>query len=197
MNCSASSSSSSVVTPGRTCSPISSRVSTTTRPAFSIFSISAGDLRMITVVSEVWRSSPRLHVLECVLDLGENFVDRTVAADRDDVAARPVVLDQRLGLLVVDAQPVVDRLGRVVVAAFEPRSLEQPAARDFVRDLQREDDVELAADLPQHLVERLRLCIVARKAVEDEAVLRIVLLQTFADQLDHQIIGNEVAAVVD
>src|SRR5207245_423445 len=123
MNCSASSSSYSVVTPGRTCSPISSSVSTTTRPAFSIFSISAGDLRMITVVSGVWRSSPRLNMLECVLDLGEHFGDGTVAADRDDVAASPVVLDQRLGLLVVDAQPVVDHLGRVVVAAFETRSL--------------------------------------------------------------------------
>ena len=49
----------------------------------------------------------------------------------------------------------------------------------------------------EHLVERLGLNGGPRKAVEDEARFGVGLLEPVADQLDHEVVGDEVAAVVD
>src|SRR6266542_103535 len=111
MNSSASSSRSCVVTPGRTCSPSSSSVCTTTRPARSICSISCVLLRMMAI-----------DLLQALLDLTVHGVDRAVGVDADHVAvARAVVLDQRLRLVVIQSETPLDRLGGVVGAAFLAR----------------------------------------------------------------------------
>ena len=58
-------------------------------------------------------------------------------------------------------------------------------------------DVDLAAELAEELVERLGLRHRAREAVEDEAADRVAAREPVADQADHQLVGDEVAAVVD
>src|SRR5439155_20721371 len=52
-------------------------------------------------------------------------------------------------------------------------------------------------DLGQHRVQGLRLRHRSRKAVHDEPLLRIVLLEPIPDQLDHEVVGDEVAALED
>ena len=98
MNFSASASSSSVRTPGLMCSPTSASVSATTSPAFAICSTSAGDLRMIIAPPQR---------LERGLDLGEHLVDRALGVDHDERRARAVVLDERLGLGVVELEALL------------------------------------------------------------------------------------------
>src|SRR5919197_32729 len=93
--------------------------------------------------------------------------------------------------------PAPNRLRRVVRPPLERRALAQPLDRDLVGNLELEDEVELPVDLPQHRVQRLGLDEGAREAVEDEAVLRVRGREPVADQLDHEVVGNEAAAVVD
>jgi hypothetical protein len=62
-----------------------------------------------------------------------------------------------------------------------------------VRHLELEDDVDGAAELAEHLVERLCLCEVARVAVEDEAGNRVSPVETIADERDRDLVGNELA----
>jgi hypothetical protein len=57
--------------------------------------------------------------------------------------------------------------------------------------------VEAAAELPHHAVQGLGLRDRAREAVEDEAVLGVGMREPVADQVDHQIVGDEPAGVVD
>src|SRR6266545_1792978 len=116
MYSSASSSSSCVVTPGFTCSPSSCSVSTTTRPARSICSISAVLLRMMAI-----------DLLQTLLNLTVYRLDGLLCMDPDDVAmARAVVLDQRLGLVVVEREAAPDGLGRVVRAFLLVGALQNP-----------------------------------------------------------------------
>ena len=81
------------------------------------------DLRMITP-----RAFP-CRTLERVVDLVEDLVDGAVGVDADDVRlVRAVVLDERRGLPVVELEPPLDRLRRVVGAALLRRAAEQPLA---------------------------------------------------------------------
>ena len=98
---------------------------------------------------------------------------------------------------VVEPQPLVDRLGRVVGAALLGRAPEHPLDAHLVGELELEDDVEVAADLAQHLLERLGLRHRAREAVEHEALARVLVAEPLADQRDHQVVGHELARVVD
>src|SRR5919201_362275 len=109
MNSSASRSSSVIGMPGRRLSPISPSVSATIWPARAIPSISSRDLRMIISTSFNCR-----YALERFLDLGEDFVDRLLCVNSDEISRRAVVLDERLGLLVVELEPLRDRLAGVV-----------------------------------------------------------------------------------
>src|SRR5712691_10861297 len=193
MNSSAMRSSSPVVTPGCTCSSMSAIVSATSSPARAIPSISCCDLRMIIAGS----GSRNRNLFECLLDLGEDLVLGAVPVDRDEIVARAVVVDQRLRLTMVVLEPRADHLRRVVHAAFDLCAAGQPFERNRVRDLQREDDAERPSDLREQCVKRFRLHRRTRKAVEDEAVLGVRLSEAHADQLDHQLVGDEVAAIVN
>jgi len=107
------------------------------------------------------------------------------------------MLDERLCLAVVELEARADSLGRVVRAAFLAGSLEQALDADLVRDLEREDHGQLAADLAQCRVERVGLRRRARKAVQHESGSGVGLLEPFADQLDHDLVGNQPAGLVD
>ncbi len=154
-------SSSAIEMPGSSRSSSSASVSATTAPAAAISSISRALLRMITRRPPV---SP-----ERVLHLGVDLGDRPLAVQRDQLAERAVVLDDRLGLLVVDAEPLGDHVRRVVGAVLLGRAHEHPLRRHLVAQVEEEDGIELPADLGERLVERLGLGEVAREAVEHEA----------------------------
>src|SRR5690349_20487223 len=105
-------SSSSMVTPGSRCSATIPSVSWTSSPARATPSISCTDLRMIMPPPP---SSPGLNLVERLGDLVEDALDRAVGMDADHVAARrAIVLDERSRLGLVQVEPPLDRLGRVV-----------------------------------------------------------------------------------
>ena len=71
-----------------------------------------------------------------------------IGVDADDVpAGRPVVLDERGGLALVDLQPLADRIGRVVGPVLLGRALRIRSSSTSRRHLELEDDVEVAAEL--------------------------------------------------
>src|SRR3712207_2396127 len=103
MNFSAASSSCLVVTPGRTMPSSSRWQRTSTSPAAAILSISAGDLRTIIgrrSLDLVLESEGRDGRAQVVVDLR----GRPRPVDALEQPLLVVVLDDRLGLLVVDAQ---------------------------------------------------------------------------------------------
>src|SRR4051794_23327270 len=110
-------SSSAVVTPGRTASRSSSSVSPTTTPARRIRAICSGDLISIALRSRnIGLSAVRLQGVDRPL---RDLVDAPLGLDRPQQVAVAVVLDERRSLLVVDLEPVTDRLRLVVVALKE------------------------------------------------------------------------------
>src|SRR5215211_4132555 len=199
MKRSAASSSSAVVTPGRALRRSMSWQRTSTRPAAAIFSISSGLLRMIAIGYlelrlETEGRERRPHV---VVDL----LRRPRAVEAAQEALVLVVLDQRLGLLVVDGESVADRLRLVVVPLDQPRAVlvadavvlrgveldvvdvlvlhaDPPPGQApdhlLVRDVDQEGGGQRAPVLPEGPVEHLRLLGRARKAVEQESVLALV-----------------------
>ena len=101
-------------------------MSATTRPARAIVSISASDLRI-----DHWRVEARL---EDFLYLGEDVVDGSLGVDTYEYASRAVVLDDRLGLLVEDLEPVPDDLGGVVRAPLLESAHVEPLDGELVRE---------------------------------------------------------------
>ena len=165
MNASAIRSSSTVVTPGSSRSPTCAIVSATSAPARAIFSISAALLRMIT------RPRPRRAGRARPRSRRRPRRSSARRASGDELPRRPVALDHRLGLLVVDREPACDHLRRVVRAALlERRARASAPSRRSSESSKQEHGVERPADLGEHRVERLRLGEVAREAVEHEPV---------------------------
>src|SRR5579875_3813300 len=126
MNFSAAWSSSPVLTPGRILPASRFIVLTRMSPAAAIRSISSGLFLMITACSEtvgrldvILQPQGRDHGSDVVVHLG--LLARPV-----DAAHQPplvVVVDERLCLIMVDAQPVLDDLWLVVVALDQPRAV--------------------------------------------------------------------------
>src|SRR3954471_12682581 len=197
MNFSAASSRSAVVTPSRTFAASSSRVLTRISPAAAMRSISSGVFLTITarlrleLVLEPERGDRRADV---VVDLGR----RAGAVEAPEQAALLVEGNQLGRLVVVDAEALAHRLGLVVVALDELRAvlvtdalvlgrvevdvvdvarlLAHAAAGDpfddlLVRRLDEQHRGQPVSEILERAVERLRLLGVARKAVEQEAVL--------------------------
>src|SRR5688572_17131173 len=141
MLASASVSSSSVLTPGRTAARSSSRVSPTSRPATRIRSICSGVLisiprsRNATVLR---RPSALGDDVESVEDAGGHLVDLADPVDLDQDAALAVDPDERLGLLGVDLLAPADDLFGVIGTAVGLRALQQ--ALDELLGVDREHD---------------------------------------------------------
>src|SRR5919197_2688138 len=135
--------------------------------------------------------------LERFFELTPHGLDRPLRVQRHELSGDAVVLHDRLRLGVVDLEPPLDHLGRVVVAALEPRALERPLDADRVGDVEEEDRVERLADAREHLVERPRLRQVAREAVQHEPLDGVGLAQPLPDQRDRQLVGDELAGGED
>ena len=112
---------------------------------------------------------------------------------RHELPGRPVALDDRLGLLVVDREAPGDRVRLVVATPLLGRPAGDPLERDLVGDVEEEHRVERAADLGEHLVELLGLGQVPREPVEHEAVRCVELRRALADERDGQLVGDELA----
>src|SRR5581483_5391649 len=93
-------------------------------------------------------SSSHRHLLERLADLREYLLDRPLGVDSDHVRLlRPVVLDERRRLLLVDPEAALDRLRSVVGAVLLHGPLQQPREQRLaVGDLEVEDDVEVAGE---------------------------------------------------
>src|SRR3954453_878001 len=127
MNFSAALSSSPVVTPVRALPRSMFRQRASTRPAAAMFSISSGVFRTITEDSLVAANR-----LELVLEpqRGEGGTDVVVHLARRSLAVEGaqhvlllVAVHERLRLVVVDLETVLDGLGLVVVALHELRAV--------------------------------------------------------------------------
>src|SRR3954452_21136067 len=215
MDSSATASRSAVVMPGVTAALSFSRVRPTTSPASRISAISSSVLIWINVASLSERT-------ECGERPLRHVVDGTHRVDAHEYAGLGVVAHQRCRLLVVDLEPVTDRLRLVVVAleqlatadvthTLRRRRVEvqmpdvsaapagtpsgQPPDHLVVVDHELQDHVEGRPPVEQHVVERLCLRHVAREAVEQEALAGVVLLESCDDHSDRDLVRNEVAGV--
>src|SRR5215218_8319217 len=112
MNFSAAASSSPVVTPGRILPASRSIVLTRIAPAAAILSISAGDFLMIMASETFFEAQSGEGRADVVMDL--DLVLRPV--EPPEQAAVVVVVDQRLGLLMVGLESLLDLVGLVVGA---------------------------------------------------------------------------------
>ena len=153
-------------------------------------SISRFDLRMII--------EPASTCVEHALDLLVDLLDRPARVDADEDSLGEVVGDERLGLLAVDlASAVRIDLGCVVAAAFAfaPRD----AGRRTASSSSSWSSSTASSRRPisrSIVVERLGLRDRPREAVEHEAVGRVGPRQPLADERDHEVVRDEVAAVV-
>ena len=82
--------------------------------------------------------------------------------DPDEVAEQPVVGDERLGLAVVELEPLLDRLGRVVRPPFLLGAPMQALECHVVRDLQLEDDVESGRPISASIESSASACVIVR-----------------------------------
>src|SRR5688500_18197431 len=120
MKRSAARSSSPVVTPGRTLPASRSIVRTRMSPARAILSISAGLFLMIMALQALFEAERRVGGPDVVVDLGR----AARAVEPPQQPALLVVVDQRLGLLVVGGEPLAHLVRVLVLAAGQrPRAL--------------------------------------------------------------------------
>src|SRR3954470_11548055 len=197
MKRSAAWSSSSVVTPGRTLPASRSMVRTRMSPARAMLSISAGVFLMIMGSEPFFEPERREGGPDVVVDLGR--AARAVEAPQQ--ALLLVVVDQRLGLLMVGRQALLHRPGLVVLAQLERAAAEvahplglrrveghvldvavralaaagQPLHHDVVGRGHVERGGQTAVEPLELLVQGVGLCVVAREAVEQEAVVALLL----------------------
>jgi hypothetical protein len=80
-------------------------------------------------------------------------------------------------------------------AALADPAAGQPPDGLVVGHVDEQDGRELAAELRQRLVERLRLGDRAREPVEQEAVAGLVALHALEDDADDDVVGDELAPV--
>ena len=131
-----------------------------------------------------------------------------------------VVVDDRHGLLFVELEPAVDRFLGVVVALHDASAARvagpvdlgrkvhvvhalaalahapagEPVEHDVAGHVEVDREVERAT--VENAVELLRLMQRARESVEDEAVAeRAAGREALLDHADHDLVGNELAAV--
>src|SRR4051812_15641074 len=115
MNSSATASSSSVVTPGRTASRTRCTAAARIRPPSAISSISRALLSWITVCRP-----PSSSAGQRTERAGGHVLHRAHRVDDGDLGAMLLVpVEHRACLLVVDGQPVADRLGLVVLPSYQ------------------------------------------------------------------------------
>src|SRR5262245_26932787 len=112
MNFSAAWSSSSVVTPARAFEASIFRQRTRTSPEAAVRSVCSGVLRLTIRYTALDRLVPlQTHRRQRAADLLRHLVGRPLAVEPAQHAAMVVVVDQRLGLLVVGLQALANHVG--------------------------------------------------------------------------------------
>src|SRR3954449_648271 len=155
MTCSASASSSPVLTPGRAAAETAASVRATSAPAARIASISPGLLSSMSRPRQramTARTPPRAlrvttgpsRLRQRAQEPLEHLVDGADGVDAHQL--RAVVVEQGCGLVAVDLLPVADDVLGVVVAP----AAEQPLDDDLVGHRELDDGVERHAQLVQH-----------------------------------------------
>src|SRR6478735_6087031 len=149
-----------VLTPGATAARPAAMASASNRPAARIACSSPRDLSWIVSAMDSRHrllaeglARPRLHL-----------VDAADAVDGHQLVG--VVVEQRLGLLVVQLQPPADRLGGVV----GPAPGEHPIQQHAVRDLEQQHLVDVLVALDQDLAQLVGLDHGPWETVEEEAL---------------------------
>src|SRR5260370_755755 len=117
----------------------------------------------------------------------------TLGLSGSGTPAASIVLARGRGPRMVLMPPLHDRLGGVVVPAFELGPMQEPVDEHSLRDVQGDDEVDLAAQLQQHPVELLRLLGGPGKAVEQHTRPRVAAPQPALDYAVDQLVGDEVA----
>src|SRR5215211_324036 len=152
-----------------------------------------------------------------------DLIRRLAAVDAIEDPPILVIVDQQLGLLPVLSEPVLDHLRLVVLADDQPAAVDvtdplllgwveidvvdvarvllagappaEPADDFLLRDLDQQRRGHLAMELSHLRFERLRLGHRPGKAVEDEPVGGLLLLQPLRDHADDHLVGGQVAPV--
>src|SRR5215217_334780 len=133
-----------------------------------------------------------------------------------------VVAHERLGLLVIGAEPPANHLGLVVIAELKPRAADVTHALVLrgielhVKDVaflhahtataEAPDDLlvwnidhdrggELTSELTKFRIERLALSDRPGESIEDEPVGGLIAGHSLGDQADHHLIGHQVTLV--
>src|SRR5207253_2241645 len=128
------------------------------------------------------------------VNLPGNLLDGHHPVDRGQLPTLGIIVDQRLGHRAVARQPLRQHFRGIVDSHFLAARLHLGDARlDAVQkraliDAQFDHGVELDVLLLQELIERGRLRHRARKAIEDETVLHVGLVETVGDDSDHDLI---------
>src|SRR3989338_9143387 len=117
---SAISSSSSVLSPGRTAAPSSSRTRRVMRPHSTILSISSGDL--ISIILTISQSGQ---------DARGDLAGVGRAVDPADRAGPLVIVEERLGLADIAAEPFQCFFGLIVFADGQPGAIAVAESRHF------------------------------------------------------------------
>ncbi len=187
MSSSASASSSAVVTPGSTASPIAASVSATTAPARAIVSISSGDLRMII-------ARPPLSSTSCTSSKTSSIGRSAWIPTRFPASA--VVRDE-----VARAPAASSRRWRIIsgVSSARPRVERAPSSRDrhLLRQLEVEHDRDRrgrARRASRRAPRPARASAGSRRGRSRRCVSGWPSRSRI--ELDDELVGHEVAAVV-
>src|SRR5690606_10138861 len=179
--------------PGAAAARTATRARPTTAPAAAIASSSPAVRKGTTFLffrpKTTGSALPVSSVAEGGQRPGVDLFDLADTVDGDDEAR--VVVEQRLGLLAVDPQPVADDLFGVVVATTR----EHPLDHGVLGDDEAQHRVQLLVDAGQDLLQRLGLVDRARVTVEDEAVGGVRLADARLDHAVGHIARHQVAGV--
>ena len=127
-------------------------------------------------------------------DTIEYLVERAYAIHRLILTLSRVVVGNNCGLLVVDLDTVADHLFVSVVGTTAALAAQQDALYQlFGGNLHKDHHVDFQVALSENLVERLSLQGSAGEAVEDVAVGVAMAIDVIGHDVDHELIGSQLA----
>src|SRR5437660_3429616 len=140
------------------------------------------------------RSYASGHPFDRVADAPANLVH---ISDAFDLGHRhpgaPVVVEHGRGARVVLVHALHDRLACVVLPSFDLGAMQEAVDELQLWDVEGDHEVDLAAELRQHAVERLGLLGRPGEAVKKHALGRVGAAEAALDDAVDQIVGDEVA----
>src|SRR5437773_1912693 len=101
----------------------------------------------------------------------------------------------RAGLLLVDREALGDDLGRVVRPALGAGPSREPREKLLAWSLEQDDRPDVASELGEEPVERVRLRHGPREAVEHDARVSRDLAKPLADHIHGDLVGHVLASI--